>query len=106
MKQVILLSFFLLASFGFVKAQDYEITPNDNVVSGVATAYKYDRNGNLTWLYREAKDSNGNNQTMDFMTYNYEAGTNQLTHINDNRPDGLFDVDIDLFCCDLVCCRG
>lgn len=29
MKQVILLSFFLLASFGFVKAQDYEITPND-----------------------------------------------------------------------------
>lgn len=29
MKQILLLSFFLLANLGFVKAQDYEITPND-----------------------------------------------------------------------------
>lgn len=29
MKQVLLLSFFLLANLGFVKAQDYDITPNN-----------------------------------------------------------------------------
>jgi len=55
------------------------------------STYDYDRNGNLKSLTRRAPRINPNTgveiptpQLMDSFTYNYQAGTNKLTHIDDS----------------------
>jgi hypothetical protein len=64
MKQILLLSFFLLANFGFVKAQDFEITPNDITLDTLV---------DLTDLYTSGKmHSDINNNTANAVELRWE----------------------------------
>lgn len=55
--------------------------------------YDYDANGNITSLTRTA---HGASPLMDDLSYNYQKGTNLLTHVNDkNVPPGNYSTDID-----------
>ncbi|MFH6988808.1 thrombospondin type 3 repeat-containing protein [Flavobacterium collinsii] len=64
-------------------------------VDGYKSDYSYDRNGNLTFLNSWAPLANGalNTTQMDQLTYNYLAGTNKLTHVNDAVPNKAFSND-------------
>ncbi len=63
--------------------------------SGVNSTYEYDRNGNISKLYREAKTNSGSVVAMDNFTYHYKPNTNQLTYVDDTVSQSLFNVDID-----------
>ncbi|MBN9286255.1 thrombospondin type 3 repeat-containing protein, partial [Flavobacterium sp.] len=54
--------------------------------------YSYDRNGNLLTLNRWAPKSAtlAVADLMDQLTYNYQAGTNKLTHVDDTVANGVF----------------
>ncbi|MEO6175594.1 MAG: thrombospondin type 3 repeat-containing protein [Flavobacterium circumlabens] len=68
---------------------------SNNPVNGFKSDYKYDRNGNITYLNSWAPLANGalNTTQMDQLTYNYLAGTNKLTHVNDAVPNEAFTAD-------------
>ncbi|UUC46490.1 thrombospondin type 3 repeat-containing protein [Flavobacterium cerinum] len=57
--------------------------------------YTYDRNGNLLALNRWAPKSKtaATATLMDQLTYNYQAGTNKLTHVDDTVANGEFTND-------------
>ncbi|UUC47428.1 thrombospondin type 3 repeat-containing protein [Flavobacterium cerinum] len=57
--------------------------------------YSYDRNGNLMTLNRWAPryKNSGMTELMDQLRYNYQPGTNKLTHVNDEVPNGVFTND-------------
>ena len=61
---------------------------------GQNSTYKFDRNGNLLELNRDAEDNQGDVVKMDRLHYIYENGNNQLSFIKDEAGDvGLGDID-------------
>ncbi|RUT67930.1 hypothetical protein D0817_23645, partial [Flavobacterium cupreum] len=60
--------------------------------TGFKSDYKYDKNGNITYLNSWAPLANGalNTTQMDQLTYNYLAGTNKLDHVTDVVPNNAF----------------
>ncbi|WP_131474527.1 DUF6443 domain-containing protein, partial [Flavobacterium sp. KMS] len=66
---------------------------SNSPISGYHSNYSYDRNGNLDKLNRWAPLSTGVITLMDQLTYNYTAGTNKLSHVNDAVPNGVFTND-------------
>lgn len=52
-------------------------------VDGSGNAINYDKNGNITSLYRRAYDDGTGNTMMDQLTYSYTTATNQLSTIAD-----------------------
>ncbi|SHN09457.1 YD repeat-containing protein [Flavobacterium pectinovorum] len=77
------------------KAVSYTNGVANPFVEGFKSDYKYDRNGNITYLNSWAPLANGalNTTQMDQLTYNYLAGTNKLTHVNDAVPNNAFTND-------------
>lgn len=71
-----------------------------NATPSYASAYAYDRNGNLESLMRSVPQS-GTLVDMDVLTYEYNEDSNgrkinnQLRLVSDAQDDNLFDVDID-----------
>ncbi|WP_197474551.1 RHS repeat-associated core domain-containing protein [Tenacibaculum ovolyticum] len=72
---------------------------NSNIISStdiknVHTSYKYDRNGNLIQLKRDALKKN-KVVPMDNFTYHYPNGNNQLSVVEDAEPAKRFKSDLD-----------
>ena len=67
---------------------------SSNDIKNVHTSYKYDRNGNLTQLKRDALKRN-KVVAMDNFTYHYPNGNNQLSVVEDAEPAKRFKSDID-----------
>jgi YD repeat-containing protein len=55
----------------------------------------YDPNGNIMGYTRNGTTQTGKQMAMDNMSYNYTAGTNKLTHVNDAVSSGNYPEDID-----------
>jgi RHS repeat-associated protein len=63
-----------------------------SALSGYATQYTYDGNGNLQHLSR---NGSSNKPEMDDLTYHYKTGKNQLEYVSDVVPAGNYSEDID-----------
>ena len=70
--------------FTRANATDHQSTPSVTSWNGVGqdnrwnTFYSYDADGNIQKLYRD-----GDNGVMDDLTYHYNTGSNQLTHVTE-----------------------
>ena len=64
------------------QTQHYDLLTN-TIADAFATSYRYDGNGNILELNRKDHFGTG----MDVLAYTYQAGTNKLTHIDDQIPN-------------------
>ncbi|MFM9988584.1 RHS repeat-associated core domain-containing protein [Flavobacterium sp.] len=72
------------------------VLPTNTTAPSYQSSYIYDRNGNLQHLTRTAPLTNSPTTAyalMDDLSYNYIAGTNKLSHVDDTVPNGTFTND-------------
>ncbi len=78
-----------------IRSSEYKVGSGFNTASTkYATAYTYDRVGNITSLNRNGGKA-GNDEPMDRLTYNYINQKNQLAQVKDAVPNARYEDDID-----------
>ena len=80
-------------AFTGLNATTGDFTPIE--ISDYQERISYDPNGNIMTYTRHGAPTLGMPLQMDSLSYNYNASTNQLDHINDGVPYGNYSTDID-----------